>query len=180
MSKYSRDFKLEAVNAYLSQNDSQQQIAAVFAICPRQLRDWVSIYQRYGAAALAPCEQHREYSTEFKLTVLNYKRQHQASAPETALHFQIPSASTIRVWEQRYNQGGTIALANRPGRPAMKTSKNPTDPQIASKPWSELSSKELLREIEYLQAENAYLKKLDALIREETLAQKSKPGRSKD
>ncbi len=76
MSKYSRDFKLEAVNAYLSQNDSQQQIAAVFAICPRQLRDWVSMYQRYGAAALAPCEQHREYSTEFKLTVLNYKRQH--------------------------------------------------------------------------------------------------------
>jgi transposase len=38
----------------------------------------------------------------------------------------------------------------------------------------------LLREIEYLQAENAYLKKLDALIQEETLAQRSKQRPSED
>ena len=180
MSKYSRYFKVNVINTYLSRQDSQRQVANAFGICPRQLRDWLSIYDRYGAVALAPSQQHRDYSTDFKLAVLNYKHQHQASSTEVALHFQIPSSSTIWTWEQRYNQGGATALANRPGRPAMKKPKKPTDPQIANKPWAELTPKELLREIEYLQAENAYLKKLDALIQEETLAQTSKQRPSED
>lgn len=180
MSKYSKHFKLDVINTYLSRQDSQRQVAEAFGICPRQLYDWLSIYNRYGAAALAPSNQQRDYSVDFKLAVLNYKRQHQASSTEVALHFQIPSCSTIWVWEQRYNQGGATALTNRPGRPAMRKPKKPTDPQIANKPWTELTPKELLREIEYLQAENAYLKKLDALIREETLAQTSKQKPSED
>ena len=180
MSKYSKYFKLDVINTYLSRQDSQRQVADAFGICPRQLRDWLSIYNRYGAAALAPGQQHRVYSIDFKLAVLNYKRRYQASSAEVALRFQMPSSSTIWVWEQRYNQGGATALTNRPGRPAMKKPTKPTDPQIANKPWAELTPKELLREIEYLQAENAYLKKLDALIQEETLAQTSKQRLSED
>ena len=84
------------------------------------------------------------------------------------------------MWERRYNQGGINALANRRGHLVMKKPKNSTDPQIANKPWAELTPKELLREIEYLQAENAYLKKLDALIQEKKLAQKLTPAPSED
>lgn len=180
MSKYSKHVKLKAINAYLSRTNGVEQVAASFKICPRQLRDWLSVYKQHGADALAPRQQHRHYTPEFKLAVLTYKRQHSASSPEVALRFHIPSASTILVWERRYNQGGTNALANRRGRPLMKKPKNAADPQVANKPWSELTPKELLREIEYLQAENAYLKKLEALIQENTRAQKLKPAPSED
>ena len=180
MSKYSKHFKLKAVNTYLSQTSGVRQVAASFNICPRQLRDWLSAYKHHGADALAPRKKQQQYSATFKLAVLTYKRQHNASLPEVALRFHISSASTIFMLGQRYNQGGINALANRRGRPAMKKPKNPADPQIANKPWAELTPRELLREIEYLQAENAYLKRLDALIQEEKLAQKLKPTPSED
>ncbi len=180
MSKYSKRFKLKVVNAYLSKGFGERTVAASFNINRSQLHEWLSVYKRYGADALAPRKKHAHYSTTFKLDVLTYKRQHNASLPEVALRFHIPSASTIFIWEQRYNQGGINALANRRGRAAMKKPKNSTDPQIANKPWAELTPKELLREIEYLQAENAYLKKLDALIQEKKLAQKLKPAPSED
>jgi len=180
MSKYSKRFKLKAVSAYLSQSLGTRQIAASFNINPSQLCDWLSTYKRHGADGLAARKEHQKYSPSFKLAVLSYKRQNTASLPEVAAHFQIPSASTIFVWEQRYNLGGVNALTNSRGRPAMKKTKNPTDPQIAKKPWGELTPTELLREIEYLQAENAYLKKLDALIQQEKLAQSVKPMPSED
>lgn len=180
MSTYSKCFKLKVVNAYLLKKVSERTVAASFNIHRSQLRAWLTVYKRYGADALAPRKKQQHYSTTFKLAVLTYKRQHNASLPEVALRFHIPSASTIFIWEQRYNQGGINALTNRRGRAAMKKPKSSTDPQIANKPWAELTPKELLREIEYLQAENAYLKKLDALIQEKKLAQKLKPTPSED
>ena len=180
MSKYSKRFKLKVVNAYLSQTLGTRQIAASFDINVRQLRDWVSVFKHQGADALAPRQQWQEYSPAFKVDVLRYKQQQSASLSEVANHFHIPSASTIYVWEQRYNQGGIVSLTHRRGRPVMKKSQNSTDPHIAKKPWSELTPQELLREIEYLQAENAYLKKLEALIQQEKLAQSIKPMLSED
>lgn len=156
MSTYSKRFKLKVVNAYLSKALGERTVAGSFNINRSQLHEWLSVYKRHGADALAPRRKQQHYSATFKLTVLTYRRQHNTSLPEAALHFHIPSASTILMWEQRYNQGGINALANCRGRPAMKNPKNSTDPQIANKPWAELTPKELLREIEYLQAENAY------------------------
>lgn len=176
MSKYSKQFKLKAVNAYLSQNQSITEVAHRFGIDRSQLSDWLLVYRHQGASGLAPRQQWQDYTPAFKLKVINYKHQHSASLSEVATHFHIPSTSTIIEWEKRYNRGGIDALSTHRGRPTMKkTKKNSTDPQVAKKPWSELTQQELLREIEYLQAENAYLKKLEALIQQETSAQSIKP-----
>ena len=56
--------------------------------------------------------------------------------------------------------------------------KKSTDPAL--KPDEELTRGELLKELAYLRAETAYLKKLDALIQEEqaaTRAKKRKPSK---
>ncbi|WP_350657568.1 hypothetical protein [Psychrobacter sp. S1-30-MNA-CIBAN-0213] len=50
---------------------------------------------------------------------------------------------------------------------------------IASKPDDEKTPTELKRELKYLRAENAYLKKLDAQLREREQAA-TKQGSSKD
>lgn len=180
MSKYSKQFKLKAVNTCLLHSIGVEQVATSFNIQASQLRHWLSTYKTLGAAALAPRTNQQVYSSEFKVSVLIYKHQHNKSLLELAAHFKIPSPSTILVWERRYNQGGIDALTNRRGVSRMKKPKNPKDPQISNKSWSELTPAELLREVEYLQAENAYLKKLDALIREKKLAQKIKPKPSGD
>lgn len=52
-------------------------------------------------------------------------------------------------------------------------------PPSASKPDDEKTPTELKRELQYLRAENAYLKKLDARLREREQAT-TKQGSSKD
>ena len=52
-------------------------------------------------------------------------------------------------------------------------------PFITDKPDDEKTPKELKRELEYLRAENAYLKKLDALLKAEEQAG-NKQGSLKD
>lgn len=54
-------------------------------------------------------------------------------------------------------------------------------PSPSPRPDDERSQEELLQELAYLRAENAYLKKLDALIREQEAATRGKkPRPSKD
>lgn len=180
MSKYSKGFKLKVVKAYLSQHRAIAEVARSFNLHKSQLSDWLLVYRHQGADGLVPRRQKQDYTSVFKLKVINYKRQHSASLSEVATHFRIPSASTIFEWEKRYNLGGIEMLTTRRRRPMKKAKKSSTDPKVAKKPWSELSQQELLREIEYLQAENAYLKKLEALIQQETSAQNIKPMSSED
>jgi transposase len=181
MRKYSKEFKLKVIQAYLSGGVGQRQVATSFNVGRTQLRDWLSVYQAQGAAALAAKRQHQRYSTEFKLSVLAHRRKHDLSLSDTATLFNIPSFSTLYVWEQRYNQGGINAFVGRRGRP--KKMKNTTDsdqPITPNEPLRQQTHATLLREIEYLKAENAYLKKLDALIREKRLQQRTKPTSSQD
>ncbi len=46
---------------------------------------------------------------------------------------------------------------------------------LLNKPITELSHEELLKRLEYAEAENAYLKKLEALAQQKSLANKNKP-----
>lgn len=181
MSKYSKKFKLKVLQAYLSGSGGQRQVAGSFNVCRSQLQDWLSVYQTHGAAALEAKRHQQRYTSEFKLSVLAHRRKHNQSLSDTARLFNIPSPSTIYVWEQRYNQGDMHAFIDQHESPKkMKNTKDPNPPTTQDDPLSQKTHKALLREIEYLKAENAYLKKLDALIREKRLPQKTNPKSSQD
>jgi transposase len=99
--------------------------------------------------------------------------QHQISINQAAAHFNIPAPSTIGQWQRLYNEGGITALEPKPkGRQPMS---KPSDIKaLLAKPLSSLTHEELLRRAQYLEVENAYLKKLEALAQQKHLASKSK------
>lgn len=172
MSKYSKSFKLKVVQTYLSGKRGQKLVADEFNINRSQVRERVSAYKLNGEAGLTPLNSNRRYSAEFKLSVIAYRRRHHLSLPETAKHFNMASFSTLHVWEQRYNHQGIHALIDRRGDSKMKPqSKNP---YVTDKPVEQMTAEELMRELQYRRTENAYLKKLDALIQQRKLAQKTK------
>jgi len=77
-------------------------------------------------------------------------------------------------WERKYHEGGITALAPKSrGRPKQMKSPEPPQP-LDEKPTETKTLQELQRENEYLRAEVAYLKKLDALVRAKQQAAQKK------
>lgn len=161
MAKYTKAFKLEVIHHYQKGLEGQRPTSRRFGIHRSLLSKWLSQHEHHGLDRTP-----RPYSAAFKASVIRYRRLHGTSLITTAARFDIPAFTTVRQWEILYRAGGIEALADkRKGQaPRMKPSHKPFLP--GQRPLSELTPDELLREAEYLRAENAYLKKLEALIQQ--------------
>ena len=172
MSKYSSEFKLKMVQQYLEGKVGYMALTQLYGVNPRHIANWVNLYEQHGTEGLA--KRHTNYSVEFKLNALKKHLEKSWSTQQTSAYFNISSPSLIGVWLRLYNQGGISALEPKPkGRRSVKqTSK---DIQILlKKPINELSHEELLQRVHYVEVENAYLKKLEALAQQKNLANKTK------
>jgi len=171
MSKYSSQFKLKVVKDYLNLG-GKRRVATLYGIHPADVLKWVLAYRAHGLPSLQKRALQR-YTPEFKLSVLRYMETNQISIRPTAAHFNIAAPSSIATWQRLYNEGGITALEPKPkGRPPM--SKRSEIQALLAKPSEQLTHEELLRKAQYLEVENAYLKKLEALAQQKHLASKNK------
>ncbi len=102
------------------------------------------------------------HSPTFKLEVLNDMAANGLSRMEAAMKYRTFSPRMISNWRSTYEQEGVEGLVARPkGRvPMARRKKNP----------EEMTEVEKVKErIEYLEMENAALKKLRALVQEENV-----------
>ena len=137
-------------------------MAAKHRISQSKLRHWVKRYEAHGAGCFS--RKWRYFSAEFKLTVLQRRWADKLSFNETAAIFNIGQPLRVSRWERAYEQGGVEALKPRKiGRP--KIVNDPKDKPPPERPDTERSQEELIAELNQLRMENAYLKKLDALVR---------------
>ena len=98
------------------------------------------------------------YTGEFKQHVIETMRNEKLSYRETARQFGIGNCSHVSHWERIYLEEGPEGLyIERRGR------RNKQSPVSLQKQTEE----DLIAEVQRLRAENAYLKKLKALVVEE-------------
>ncbi len=167
MAKFSSEDKLSAVQRYLDGTESYASIATSIGTTTSMVRNWVMQYEHQGIEAFV--KSYTSYSAQFKLDVLNYMNNNGTSPNETAAIFRITSPSLIRKWRIQFQSQGIDALiSKKKGRPAMKKKTNKITPD-------EGSVEALQEELERLRMENAYLKKLNALVQsKEKLPSKTK------
>lgn len=174
MSKYSKEQKIAAVNRYLVGSESIKQISDQLEIDQSSLNKWVMHYKQHGLPAFE--KKYTQYDADFKLSVLNYVHSKGVSHQQAAADFDIRNHGIITKWMNQYESGGLQALTpKRRGRPSMTRKKT-----VTKKADSDLSREELLKELEYLRAENDFLKKYDALLQAKEKAAKKKQLPSKD
>ncbi|MGG3806592.1 helix-turn-helix domain-containing protein [Metabacillus fastidiosus] len=166
MTKYSLETKLLVVHAYLNGVESLRDTAQKYNVSYTMLQKWVARSRESGT--LAAQEGYTNYSLEFKMDVLNCIEKTGASIEEATLIYNIPSSSTVWTWKYLLETQGIDALKSKEkGRPSMKK-------ESSKKQAVERSEEALLAEIERLRMENAYLKKLNALVQEERKSQSVK------
>jgi len=167
--RHSFEFKLDCVKQILEHHRSGNSIAEEYGITPSLLDDWLLVYQHHGASGLLPRRGKREFSSSFKLNVLQVIREENLSLREARARFDLSTDALIISWRKRLDEFGLVGLESRPkGRPPMNNKENEPNkrkPRKSNKPLTR--EEELLRENEFLRAENALLKKLQALVQAE-------------
>ena len=121
-----------------------------------------------------------KYSPEFKLSVIMDMRENHLSYRETARKYNIGSNESqgkdrLRGWERIYLEEGAAGLmAERRGRKsAGRPKKQPLDKSVEEDLIAE--NQRLKERMEYLEAENEYIKKLSALV----YAEEQKSGKKR-
>jgi len=150
------------VKQYLAGGIGFRALARVHGVGRTLARQWVAEYRLHGVAGVRG-KARSKYSAEFKLQVLERMRQENLSQTQIQALLDIRGAGTVGRWQRQYHEGGFSALLPRPRMSTSKPAK-PTPPESGP---DARTREQLLKENEYLRAEVAYLKKLDALIRAE-------------
>ena len=166
MRKFSYEFKLELVEAYLSGKGGLDSLARKHNASPAILKRWVYNYRHFGPESLLPSQKKQIYPFEFKLYAVELYLTTKASYREVALTVGMNNPAVISHWVKVYRNGGPDALAPKPRGKKMKKQKKKT----TSTSDNEMYLKQLEEENLKLRIENAFLKELRRLsLEEETL-----------
>jgi transposase len=161
MTKYTVDDKLSAVKHYLDGEESYISIGRSMGTSESVIMNWVKQYEYHGVEGLCK-KSYTNYTAQFKLDVLNYMNDNGTSPNETAVIFNIPSPATIRTWRILFKKGGVDALEPKKKERTLMTKED--NKKKKKETPTEGSLEDLKAELEQLRMENAYLKKLNALV----------------
>lgn len=168
MTRYTDQQKLDAVKAYRAGEGGLRAIAKAHCVGYDALRAWVASYDVHGPSGVT-AKRKINYDLEFKLDVLRRMREDGLSSRQAAALFNIRRLDQVAEWSRLYAVHGAAAL--QPGwkheQTTMSKSPRQRDDQEAL-PDDQRSREELLRDLQQLRAENAYLKKAQALARTKT------------
>ncbi|MFD1417931.1 helix-turn-helix domain-containing protein [Companilactobacillus keshanensis] len=156
MSKYSVETKIQAIKLY---NDGLGSTTIAHKLGIHQettILRWVHSWSKCGLSGLKRPNKLPIYSASFKMEVIIWMVKNKASYPQTAKHFDISNEGTVWTWKHRYDVYGAGGFADRRKRDTNMSDKKKLTP--------EQENKELKKRLEYLEAENEYLKKLEAVM----------------
>tara|TARA_Y100000815_G_scaffold260718_1_gene272407 strand:- start:820 stop:1320 length:501 start_codon:yes stop_codon:yes gene_type:complete len=154
MSKHNRAFKIKL--AQLVEEKNSEALGRKYRVSARLIRYWFQVYQINGSNSFI----HKQlpYSSEFKTHVLKTMEMNNWSLGYTSAYFDLSSPGILFQWQKLYARKDISRL-----NPKNKGKPRVTNNSSTPKPSSEMTEKELREELDYLRAENAVLKKLEAL-----------------
>ena len=167
--KYSIKQKRATVRSILSGERSIKGAARALGCHKSAVQRWVEQYKQYGIEGFNFRNGH--YDSRFKLEVVRYYLQKGLSLNQTAGYFKIPNEGIISQWVKIYERSGAIGLSSKPrGRKRSIMARKPAKKETLSKDPATQKLAEMQKELDYLRAENAFLKKLNALVQQEEAA----------
>lgn len=164
MTKFNLETKKKFIELVESNKHSIGSASKEIGISESVGKRWWKMYNNHGYEGLIM--KSGSYSGEFKLNAVKYMHNNHLSINEASAKLGIPSDATLLMWERiYYEEGEEGLLAERRGRP-KKPMNNKSIKLPNNKNISKETEEDLIAEVQRLRAENAYLKKYNALVQE--------------
>ena len=122
MSKYDIKLKIKVIKEYEKNNISQSELSKKYKIPLSTIKSWINWYFDNGIKGISKKFKNKNYTSNFKLFVLQYRKTNNLTFRETAVKFDITNDSIIANWQKKYNESGLDGLNSKAkGRkPKMK------------------------------------------------------------
>lgn len=184
MAKYSFEFKKKVVTVYLSGEGGVEFLAKKFGVKHKSSIDgWIKCFQAQGDEGLLRSRQNKDYSFEYKCSIVELYLTSELSVQDIAYQEGIHNSGMITNWVNRYRAAGPDALRNQ--KKGRKKTMNKTDNKIElqlSQTTKVDKSAEHIKELESenlkLKIENAFLKELRRLRLEDEAKTRDLPESS--
>ena len=164
MTKYNYEFKLKVVQEYINKDVSYSYLRKKYKIkSDAQINNWLNSYQNFGEDGLLPREKNKTYSVQFKLNAIELYLTRKKSYQDIANALGMNNPSLIANWLRQFEDNRIEGISRTKGRPPIMSKKKNTDLPKTDKN----KIKELEAQLLTLQIENAYLKELRKLRKQE-------------
>ena len=170
MAKYSFELKLKIIHEYLEGKGGYVYLAKKYSVkSKKQVEDWVNSYQEFGEEGLLRKRQNQKYSVQFKMGAIELYQTTEMSYREVANHLEINNPSLITNWMRKFRAEGIEGLSKAKGRPSEMPKKEKQKKRISPErdALEQARIKELEKQVRSLQIENAFLKELRKLRKQE-------------
>lgn len=152
--KMTMEKRLEIAKEYFSDKTSITKLAKKYDTEKGKVQYYVRLYELHGEKPFSEDQMFRLYTREEKLEAIKEVLSGKKSARQVALEHALPNPHTMQDWVKMYLERGVDAIQDSKGRKQY---------MLHEDRQKYLANKELKERLEYLEAENAYLKKLYSL-----------------
>ncbi|MGG5343971.1 transposase [Enterococcus sp. AZ020] len=170
MAKYSFELKLKVVQEYLEGEGGATHLSKKYGIKSDSLvKNWINTYREFGEDGLFRKRQNQTYSVQFKLNAIELYQTSELSYREIANVLEMNNPSLIAQWMRKFREEGFDGLSKTKGRPPILLKKEEKTENHSIKETVEERDRirELEKQVRSLQIENAFLKELRKLRKQE-------------
>ncbi len=160
-----KETKLEIVRKHLEEGLTTKELSEMFHMHPSNIQYYINLYNKHGAGVFTNEEGLKTYSREYKLKAIKRVLEGNESIRSVAVDLGLTDYSVLRDWIKKYKKDGEDAI---------QTSFSRKNYLLHEDRQNAIATKELKERIEYLEAENEYLKKSYSLILERSRRSKKK------
>ena len=172
--KYDYEFKLRLVTIILEGRNSKKGLAKAENVSIFNIFFWVKLFETYGEQGLKGISQDT-FTIDEKVSIILEHQKTRLSLIDTCVKYRISNPSVLLQWIRKFKNSGFKGLEDNRGahfkknRIKTKMAKKSNIPGIKD---SMTDLEKIKIENEYLRAEVAYLKKLEALAQSKQVKKK--------
>ncbi len=155
--KLSNEEKLKLVLEHLEKGVPLHELAKRYDYDVSNVKYFVGLYRMHGKDVFLNRGETTIYTREQKLNAINRVNKEHISYRQLSLQLGLIDPGILRDWVNLYREKGEAAIQNSHARKSYLKHEERLD---------KIADKSLKDRLEYLEAENAYLKKLYALIQQ--------------